>query len=135
MEAFYDEKPKVYEAVGNGSYLYRWAIKEVEGEPQTESTISKMETTSLTETKPQWQCQEVTVWSPVTCNKVVKAVFGELWDNDHEQKLINEYYSAQMGLYDEETKAKAEAAYKTFLTERAALKEQVEKDCKDCGIE
>jgi hypothetical protein len=127
MEAFYDEKPKVYEAVGNGSYLYRWKIKEV----KTSSTSNDGEEV----TRTQWQCQEVTVWSPVTSNKVVKAVFGELWDNDHEQKLINEYYSAQMGLYDEETKAKAEAAYKTFLTERAALKEQVEKDCKDCGIE
>jgi hypothetical protein len=127
MEAFYDEKPKVYEAVGNGSYLYRWKIKEV----KTSSTSNDGEEV----TRTQWQCQEVTVWSPVTSNKVVKAVFGALWDNDHEQKLINEYYSAQMGLYDEETKAKAEAAYKSFLTERAALKEQVEKDCKDCGIE
>lgn len=127
MEAFYDEKPKVYEAVGNGSFLYRWAIKEVE------NTSASNDGEEVTRT--QWQCNEVTVWSPVTCNKVVKAVFGELWDNDHEQKLINEYYSAQMGLYDEETKAKAEAAYKTFLTERAALKTQVEKDCKDCGIE
>lgn len=126
MEAYYDEKPKIYEAVGNGSYKYRWDIKEV--------TFTSTDNGGEEEKRSQWQCQEVTVWSPVTCNKVVKAVFGELWDNDHEQKLINEYYSAQMGLYDEEAKAKAEAAYKVFLTERAALKEQVEKDCKDCGI-
>lgn len=117
MEAFYDERPKVYEAVGNGSYLYRWEIKEVEVAGEGE------------EKRTQWQCREVTVWSPVTSNKVVKAVFGALWDNDHEQKLINEYYSAQMGLYDEEAAKKATEAYKTFLSDRAELKVQVEKDC------
>lgn len=125
MQAYYDSKPSMYEAVGNGSYLYRWDIKEV-----TISTNNEGEEAPHT----QWQCQEVTVWSPVTCNGVVKAVFTEKWDNDHEQKLINEYYSAQMGLYDEETAKKATEAYKAFLTERAALKAQVEKDCKELGI-
>ena len=28
MKAFYDNKPSVLGAVGNGSYLYRWGIKE-----------------------------------------------------------------------------------------------------------
>lgn len=127
MQAFYDAKPSVYEAVGNGSYLYRWDIKEV----TTTSTNNDGEEV----TRTQWQCNEVTVWSPVTCNSVVKAVFADKWDKDHEQKLINEYYSAQMGIYDEETAKKATEAYKTFLTERAALKAQVEKDCKELGID
>lgn len=127
MQAFYDAKPSVYEAVGNGSYLYRWDIKEV----TTTSTNNDGEEV----TRTQWQCNEVTVWSPVTCNSVVKAVFADKWDNNHEQKLINEYYSAQMGIYDEETAKKATEAYKTFLTERAELKVQVEKDCKELGID
>ena len=127
MQAFYDAKPSVYEAVGNGSYLYRWDIKEV----TTTSTNNDGEEV----TRTQWQCNEVTVWSPVTCNSVVKAVLAEKWDKDREQKLINEYYSAQMGIYDEETAKKVTEAYKTFLTERAALKAQVEKDCKELGID
>ena len=122
MKSGYDNKPSIYEAVGNGSYLYRWDIEEVEMEM------------GEGETRTQWQCQEVTVWMPVTCNSIVRAVLSDKWDNDHEQKLINEYYSAQMGLYDEETAEKATEAYKTFLSERAAIKEQVEKDCKELGI-
>lgn len=124
MQAFYDHKPSVLEAVGNGSYKYRWDIVEMEqpaheegGEPTT-----------------QWKCQEVTVWAPVTSNKITEAVINELWDSNYEQKLVNEYNAAQLGVYDEETAAAKVAAYKAFLTERNAVKTQVDADCAELGI-
>ena len=83
MQAFYDNKPSVLEAVGNGSYRYRYDIEEVlpeltEGEVQTERTSS-------------WKCEEVVVWSPVTANKITEKVLTERWDANYEQKLVNEY--------------------------------------------
>lgn len=124
MQAFYDHKPSVLEAVGNGSYKYRWDIVEMEqpaheegGEPTT-----------------QWKCQEVTVWAPVTSNKITEAVISELWDSNYEQKLVNEYNAAQLGVYDEETAAAKVSAYKAFLTERNAVKTQVDADCAELGI-
>ena len=124
MQAFYDHKPSVLEAVGNGSYKYRWDIVEMEqpaheegGEPTT-----------------QWKCQEVTVWAPVTSNKITEAVISELWDSNYEQKLVNEYNAAQLGVYDEEIAAAKVAAYKAFLTERNAVKTQVDADCAELGI-
>lgn len=124
MQAFYDHKPSVLEAVGNGSYKYRWDIVEMEqpaheegGEPTT-----------------QWKCQEVTVWAPVTSNKITESVINELWDSNYEQKLVNEYNAAQLGVYDEETAAAKVAAYKAFLTERNAVKTQVDADCAELGI-
>ena len=50
--AIYDEKPSKYEAVGNGSYLYRWYIEEIQvpNNSDSETTVSK------------WKCEEVTVW-------------------------------------------------------------------------
>lgn len=124
MQAFYDHKPSVLEAVGNGSYKYRWDIVEMEqpaheegGEPTT-----------------QWKCQEVTVWAPVSSNKITEAVISELWDSNYEQKLVNEYNAAQLGVYDEETAAAKVAAYKAFLTERNAVKTQVDADCAELGI-
>lgn len=124
MQAFYDHKPSVLEAVGNGSYKYRWDIVEMEqpaheegGEPTT-----------------QWKCQEVTVWAPVTSNKITEAVISELWGSNYEQKLVNEYNAAQLGVYDEETAAAKVAAYKAFLTERNAVKTQVDADCAELGI-
>lgn len=126
MQAYYDHKPSIYEAVGNGSYIYRWDIKEI--------AITSVIEDGDKENKTQWSCQEVTIWSPVSCNGIIKAVLADKWDNDHEQKFINEYNSAQMGLYDDDTTEAAIAAYKEFLVKRTELKTQVENDCKDLNI-
>lgn len=126
MQAFYDNKPSVLEAVGNGSYRYRYDIEEVvpeltEGEEQTERTSS-------------WKCEEVVVWSPVTANKITEKVLTERWDANYEQKLVNEYNSAQMGLLNEEEAAARTETYRAFLSERTVLKAQVDRDCEKLGI-
>ena len=122
MQAFYDSKPPTWEAVGNGSYLYRWGIAKSERESENE------------EKQEQWQCEEVTVWSPVSSNKITQAVISEMWNSDYEQKLVNEYNGAQMGIYGEDEAQSITAKYKAFLTDRAALKAQVDKDCETLGI-
>lgn len=85
--AIYDKKPSIYEANGDGSYTYRWDIKEVEipAGADTEETTTK------------WECQEVVVWGTVTSDKLTEAVINHLWPRDYEQKLINEYNAATMG--------------------------------------
>lgn len=113
MKAFYDHKPPVLEAVGNGSYLYRWDI---------------------TNEELQWQCQEVTVWMPLTSNKITEAVISELWDTNYEQKLINEYNAAALGIYDESTLQEKINTYKQFLVDRYIIKNQIDIDCKNFGI-
>lgn len=134
MKAFYDSKPAVFSAVGNGSYLYRYNIQEEEVEQVEQETTSKKKTSTAT-TKKQFSCQEVTVWSPVSSDKIFNAVLTDKYDKDYEQKLLNDYYSAQLGLYDEaEAKEKTEA-YKTFLQERQQLHAQVDSDCKTLGID
>ena len=47
---------------------------------------------------------------------------------------MNEYNSAVMGLYDEDTAARKIDAYKAFLQTRAELKAMVEADCKEALI-
>ena len=130
MQAFYDNKPSKYEAVGNGSYLYRYNIQEQE---QTDTQEEAAE-----ETRKQWSCEEVTVWSPVSSNKITQAVIADRWDSDYEQKLVNEYNGAQLGLYggsktSDEAKAII-AKYKAFLTERAELKKTIDEDCEELGV-
>ena len=129
--AFYDEKPSKLEAVGNGSYLYRFNIEEVvpeliEGEEQQERTS-------------QWKCDEVTVWSPLTANKITEAVIGTICPVTHEQKLVNEFNAANLGMVggsktSDEAKERI-AAYKEFLEYRNTLKAQVDEDCAELGIE
>ena len=123
MKAIYSQKPKVLEAVGNGSYLYRYNITE----EQTEQA-------EQTEQQTQWSCEEVTVWSPLSANKITEKVLTEKWDNNYEQKLVNEYNAAVMGMLSEDVAQKRKDAYMTFLQERAELKTIVDNDCKEMGI-
>ena len=136
MLAFYDNKPSVLEAVGNGSYKYRYDI--TEKTPETVTTSSDDSNAQQGEQRTQWQCQEVTVWSPVTSNKITEAVITDyLGDSNYEQKLINEYNAAQLGLYGSNTGEEAKkhiAAYTEYLSTRTALKAQVDTDCAKLGI-
>ena len=122
MKAFYDSKPSKFEKVGNGSFLYRYGINEVEVAQAT---------------KTQYECNEVVVWSPYSSNTILEAVIRDRWDNNYEQKLINEYNGAKLGVYGSTTSTEAkekEAAYTAFLNERKALKEQIDADCAELGI-
>ena len=62
--AFYDSKPSVLEAVGNGSFLYRWNIQEVA--PESVEQTSEDGTEAQEEKAPQFSCEEVSVWEPLT---------------------------------------------------------------------
>lgn len=131
MQAFYDNQPKKLEAVGNGSFRYRYNIREEEKPVQASENS---ETAQEAQAQPQWVCEEVTVWAPLSANKITEKVLTERWDGNYEQKLVNEYNSAQMGLLSEEEAAARIEAYRAFLTERTAVKSQVDADCAELGI-
>ena len=136
MIAFYDNQPTKLEAVGNGSYVYSFNIQKVEKPATAETT--ELADTDESSVQEQWQCEEVTVWSPLSSNKITEAVITEKWDNNQEQKLVNEYNAANLGMYGgakttDEAKARI-AAYKDYLTARATLKTQVDEDCLELGI-
>ena len=124
MAIYSDKKPSVLEAVGNGSYLYHYDMTEVDRPAQEGKAAGK-----------QWQYEEVTVWAPLSANKITEKVLTSRWDANYEQKLVNEYNSAQMGLLSEEEAARKTEAYKAFLTERNRLKAQVDNDCAELGID
>ena len=133
MLAFYDNKPSVLEAVGDGSYRYHFNIIEINPE-----VMSSTDKDAQAEQRTQWQCQEVTVWSPVTSNKITKAVITEVCDHNYEQKLVNEYNAAQLGMYGEKTSEEAQKrinAYTEYLSNREKLKAMVDADCAELCIE
>ena len=136
--AYYDAMPPKFEAVGNGSYIYRWDIQE-EAAPQ-QKTMTENEDQPATEiSRTQYSCHEVIVWASVSSNKITEAVIGQMWEANYEQKLINEYNAANLGVYggsktSDEAKAKI-ASYKAFLAARATLKAQIDADCAELNIE
>lgn len=127
--AYYDVLPSKFEAVGNGGFRYRWDIRE---ETVTNRRLSRIEGDSIVET--QYSCYEVIVWATVTRNKITETVIGKMWDVNYEQKLINEYNSAKLGMYSSEEATEKIAAYTQFLSDRAALKTQMEADFEELNI-
>ena len=123
-----DTRPLNFEAGGDRSYLYRWDIREEQAPKMNEEDSERV----------QYSCNEVRVWAPVTSNRITQAVISAMWESGYEQKLVNEFNAANLGVYGaktgEEAKARIEA-YKAFLTERNALKAQVDADCKELGID
>jgi hypothetical protein len=121
--AYYDTKPAIYEAVGDGSYRYRWDIQEIE--------VPAMGNEDTART--QWTCKEVVVWATVTREKITSAVIAALWDSDYEAKLVNDYNAAKEGVFGEDGQ-KYISRYTAFLSERKAIKEQVSADCETLNI-
>ena len=126
MQVFYDNRPSILEKVGDGSYRYRWNISEVE------MSNDMMEDNN--ETRTQWSCEEVIIFAPLSPNKITEKVIAELWDSNYEQKLLNEYNTSTLGMYDEETATNKINKYKAFLRQREAIKQQIDEDCKMLNV-
>lgn len=131
--AFYDEKPSKLEAVGNGSFLYRFNIEEqtVQDAPHDPDTAEPLP-------RSQWKCDEVTVYAPLTANKITEAVIALICPASHEQKLVNEYNAARLGLVggsEQSREAQKKInAYTAFLLRREEVKRQIDEDCSASGI-
>ena len=120
MKGLSYEQPEIIEPVGNGSYRYRFNITEIIPEDSVR--------------RPYWEYDEVIVWQPFTANDITKAVIEYLWPASYEQKLLNEYNAAQLGIYTASVKEEKIKKYTEFLKQRAATKKQVEIDCKNLNI-
>ena len=118
----------VFEA--NGAVVYSYHIEE----KQVERFMQSEDGEEGTKTETQYDFEMVRTYLPISSNKLLKAVITDAYPADYEQKLVNEYNSAVMGLYDEETAERKYDAYKAFLQARAELKAMVEADCKEEGI-
>ncbi|MFR9522967.1 MAG: hypothetical protein SNH94_00140 [Rikenellaceae bacterium] len=109
----YDNCPSALAPVGNGGYLYRWEISEVE-----------VEATPDVDPCTLWECYEVTVSEDLTKAAITEEVIDALWGGGVEQKLLNDFQAFQLGLLDESY----ETPYTEFLAQRKALKEQIATD-------
>ena len=114
MIANYDEKPNVFSKTQK-TITYRWDIIQ---ETNEENVIS-------------YKCNEITLYIPVCREKLMQAVINELWDNDKEKKLINDYNSA---LINQDNNSDAVGRYIEFLSERDRIKEQVKEDFRKINL-
>lgn len=124
-KAYYDTRPAPFEAVGDGSHRYRWAIEEI-AMPGTPDRLPAS----------QWACYETVVRGRPDPDTILRAAIAARWGADAEAKLLNDFNAAQLGLFGSAKGAEAARyidRYKEFLDQRKALKEQIENDWKEHG--
>lgn len=115
--AIYDNKPEIFSSNGDGSYTYRWNIIAFKLDEET-----------------KWECNEVIVWATVSANLITQAVINQLWGKDYEQKLLNDYNAAKEGLTQGLQAEGHIQSYIDFLSQRKAIKEQIDIDCATLNI-
>ena len=124
----YDFQPEKLQANGDGSYTYRWDIKEVQVESHS-STSSEADPETVSSVA-KWACDEVVVWGTVTNDKLKESVINHLWGSDKEAKLINDYNAVQLGILSSDFAD----PYVEYLSKRKEMKDQIDADCVELQI-
>lgn len=97
--------------------------------------IQQEPTTNEDTDTPQWSATVIPSCEPLSQNKFIEAAMSLIYGNDYEDKLINEYNAAALGIYDQVTSAAMIERYKAFLANRKAMKAEIERICIENGIE
>lgn len=124
MKTYSDNKPKVFEPIGDGSFRYNYNIKEIEVDKF--DIIDNENETNIKQT--QWEYDNVIIYLPIDKDKITKIVIANTWNIDYENKLINDYNEISLGNLTEEEIDKRTNNYITFLQERKRLKEMIDND-------
>ena len=95
-------RPAVIEADNDGSWLYRYNIKEQFSVPEgkTEQELSG------------WECREIRIWETPSKTSLKKAIIRSIIDGPAEFALVNSYNKHILGIKIDET---AVEEYKEFL--------------------
>ena len=83
----------------------------------------------------QWSATVIPAFEPLSQNKFIESAMSLLYGNDYEDKLINEYNAAALGIYDADTSSAMVERYKAFLADRKAMKQEIERICIENNIE
>lgn len=124
MKTYSDNKPEIFESIGDGGYRYNYNIKEIEVD-----RFDIVDNKSITK-QTQWEYDDVIIYLPIDKDKITKAVIANTWNIDYENKLINDYNEISLGNLTEEEIDKRTNKYIAFLQERKRLKEMIDNDWK-----
>ena len=124
MKTYSNNKPKVFESIGDGGFRYNYNIKEIEVD-----RFDIIDNKSIVK-QTQWEYDNVIIYLPIDKDKITKAVISNTWNIDYENKLINDYNEISLGNLTEEEIDKRTNNYITFLQERKRLKEMIDNDWK-----
>ena len=122
MKTYSNNKPKVFESIGDGGFRYNYNIKEIEVD-----RFDIIDNKSIVK-QTQWEYDNIIIYLPINKDKITRAVITNTWNIDYENKLINDYNEISLGNITEEEIDKRTNNYITFLQERKRLKEMIDND-------
>ena len=79
MKTYSDNKPKIFEPIGNGGFRYNYNIKEIEVDRF--NIIDNENETDIKQT--QWEYDNVIIYLPIDKNKITRTVITNTWDSDY----------------------------------------------------
>lgn len=126
-----DEKPEViYDLYnGQGTFLYNHNIKEVSVIKGDDGSVS-IATEKEKDTGKMYQYDSVRVEYPRTADNIFSTLLTAKYPAKTENKLLNEYQSAVLGLLDDSFKK----PYEDFLKERLAIRQMIDSDAETYNI-
>lgn len=130
-----DQKPLVIDDLhnGQGTFNYNHNIVEVMVIEDSEGGIT-VTTDPKKATGTMWQYDSLRVEYPKTRKNIYATLLEARYPQDIQQKLVNDYQAAQMGILEDEEADAAVEAYTAFLTNRKAIKSMVKADCIENNI-
>lgn len=125
------EKPEVIDSLNNGqgTFLYNHNIKQVNVVESKDGGITLADS-EKTATGKMWQYDSCRVEYPKTADNIFSTLLTAKYPAKTENKLMNEYQSAQIGLLS----ADAKIPYENFLKDRLAIRKMVDADCTTYNI-
>ena len=84
MIAFYDNQPTKLELSETEVTFTASTFRKLKNPPPLNQ--AKLASDDEAPVQEQWKCEEVTVWAPLSSNKITETVITEKWDNNREQK-------------------------------------------------
>lgn len=124
-------KPEVIDDLNNGqgTFLYNHNIKEVK---VIENKEGGMEITKSAKsaTGTMFQYDSVRVEYPKTADNIFSTLLTAKYPTKTENKLVNEYQSAVLGLLSEDAKI----PYENFLKDRLSIRSMIDADCEKLNI-
>lgn len=125
------EKPAVIDNLNNGqgTFLYNHNIKEVSViESKDGGTVVTTDTEKATGT--MFQYDSVRVEYPKTADNIFSTLLTAKYSTKTENKLVNEYQSAVLGLLAPDAKV----PYENFLKDRLSIRSMIDTDCEALNI-
>lgn len=128
MKTYSDNKPKVFEPIGDGGFRYNYNIKEIEVD-----RLDIIGNKSIVK-QTQWEYDNVIFYPPIDKDKITRAVITNTWNSDYENKLINDYNAISLGVFSEQEANEKLERYREFLNQRKELKEMINQDYQNYWI-